>query len=272
MAGTNATVTFGFNLPVTSSTAVVLDDPVRGLLGSSTYLLAAAVTDATTYVRGVSIRRGRDSLLWEDINAGTCSIELLNTDRRFDPTHTTGPYYGQIVPGVAVIVAVEGVPIFTGRVQDWDFDYTTDGYSIATAKCVDGLGTLGSEEFDDWTSTVGQLTGARIAAILDRIEVSWNSVSAFARHRPDHSAGRHRSRGARTSSTTRSSSPRSELGYFFADRYNVLTFLDRYYRVQLGGDRCGVLRHVRDRVPLGSPPSTAPSSCITGSVSTLPGW
>jgi hypothetical protein len=47
--------------------------------------------------RGASSARGQ-------VDVGTYKLSLLNSDRRFDPTNTTGPYYGMLLPGTPVRV------------------------------------------------------------------------------------------------------------------------------------------------------------------------
>lgn len=53
--------------------------------------------DISEYVTAASTQRGRQFEL-DQIQAGTAAITLDNSDRRFDPNHATGPYYGQLVP------------------------------------------------------------------------------------------------------------------------------------------------------------------------------
>jgi hypothetical protein len=53
--------------------------------------------DITSFVRSVSVSRGKEELL-SGFSAGSASIELDNRDRRFDPLFTSSPYYGDIVP------------------------------------------------------------------------------------------------------------------------------------------------------------------------------
>jgi len=54
-------------------------------------------TDVTSYVRGISINRGRSDET-ANFEAGTAQIVLDNRDRRFDPFYTSGPYYGNLKP------------------------------------------------------------------------------------------------------------------------------------------------------------------------------
>lgn len=75
-------------------------------------------TDVTSYVlnkdrlvfsRGASAARG-------EIDTGSCSLSLKNTSRRFDPTYTSGPYYGQLKPGVPLRVSVVVGAAVTGSI------------------------------------------------------------------------------------------------------------------------------------------------------------
>jgi hypothetical protein len=53
--------------------------------------------DITSFVKSVSVSRGKDELL-DGFSAGSASIELDNRDRRFDPLFASSPYVGKIVP------------------------------------------------------------------------------------------------------------------------------------------------------------------------------
>jgi hypothetical protein len=59
--------------------------------------------DITSFVKSVSVSRGKDELL-DGFSAGSASIELDNRDRRFDPLFASSPYVGKIVPRRAVRV------------------------------------------------------------------------------------------------------------------------------------------------------------------------
>jgi hypothetical protein len=80
-------------------------------------------TDVTAYFRGpASTFRGSTSL---DIGAspGTFEFVLENGDRRFDPTHVTGPHYGSLKPMKRVRwttdVGAVSEKVFTGYVSSW---------------------------------------------------------------------------------------------------------------------------------------------------------
>lgn len=101
-------------------------------LDGSTWLTEDASitwTDVTDYVVDIplSTNRGRSSE-FDDYRAGTCSFRLDNSDRRFDPSYTSGPYYGFLVPGIPV--KVTGTPsggserqVYRGFLQGIPQDY-----------------------------------------------------------------------------------------------------------------------------------------------------
>lgn len=89
-------------------------------------------TDETSRVNDrrqlVTMQRGASSARGQ-IDTGELSLVLNNRDRRFDPTHTTGPLYGQLRPGTPVrVVALVGsdavdVPIWSGTIPAWPQRY-----------------------------------------------------------------------------------------------------------------------------------------------------
>ena len=62
-------------------------------------------TDVTQYVRSVSITRGKTDD-FQDFSAGQALIVLDNRTRLFDPTYTSGAYYGLLLPRTRVIVTL----------------------------------------------------------------------------------------------------------------------------------------------------------------------
>lgn len=144
-----------------------LDDPVKGELDNITYLLSGDVfVDITRYVRGLSTKRGRSQLL-EKFITGACEVTLDNRDRLFDPTLTGAPFTGQIIPRKPVRIFYNTFPVFTGNVQDWDFNYTNKD-ATAVMKCLDAFATLTTQNVPAQTMT-NQLTGTRINYVLDQI-------------------------------------------------------------------------------------------------------
>ena len=85
-----------------------------------TYLVelrgASSWLDITSYVQAVNITRGRSREL-DKFEAGSFSITLNNRSRAFDPTYTSSPFYGYVVPRRRVRVSSAGVVIFSGYVS-----------------------------------------------------------------------------------------------------------------------------------------------------------
>lgn len=208
----------------------VIGHPTKGVIGNATYLIgdsSGAPTNLATSSFGISIHRGRSSVL-DDFTAGTATVNLHQLSRDFDPFNTAGPYYGKLTPGRKINISVYGVTIYSGTIDDWDVSWSVDRLGDnATIKAVDRLGDLARIRFDAWSSTDGQLTGARINEILNRPEIG------------ETGAVRDIDAGASTLTTDNITwdsqalnylqlVARSDFGRFFASRTNVATFRDRH--------------------------------------------
>lgn len=155
-----------------SSTVFILDDPVRGLLDGATYTLAGDVAVPLDGVRSVQISRGRERAL-DEIQVGVAQVVANNHLRTYDPNYAAGTYYGNIVPGKRFTHTTNGVTIFDGLIDDYNFAYPIQTDSTVSFDAIDCLATLGSAEFDAWVATPGQTTGSRLTSILDRAEVAF---------------------------------------------------------------------------------------------------
>jgi hypothetical protein len=228
------TVTAFFDLSATGGAFLTLDSTAnKGKLDNAAAILAGNIaTDITADTMRVSVRRGRDSQLFDDIPAGTASVQLQNRTRTYDPNYTSSPYAGNVRPGKRVTIASAGVSIFDGIVADWNLDYEPSGQSLAFAECVDALGQLGRMEFDAWTATASQTAGPRITAALDRPEV------AFTANRSIDTGvsvlqGDSVSWGSNVLNYLQLVT-RSDLGRFYASRTGVVTFRDRLDPLNVG--------------------------------------
>jgi hypothetical protein len=151
-----------------------LDDPVKGELDNAPFGLAGDILeDVTDEVRSITVRRGRSREL-ERFQAGAATINLDNSERKYDPAAGTAvtPFGASMRPRKAVQITTAGQPVFAGVVDDWDLDYSLNGDHIASVKVTDGFVFLAGQEIEPHTTT-GQTTGARIEAILDRAEINW---------------------------------------------------------------------------------------------------
>jgi hypothetical protein len=173
---TTELVELGFDLPASVGNFFKLDDPVRGKLDNTTYVLSGVIFyDVTSRVRGYSIRRGKSRQL-DNYQTGQAQIVLNNNDRAFDPTYAASPYYGQVIPKREIRISSNGVRQYTGLIDDWNLDYAPQGDSTASVAASDGFAKLANQTLTGGTAT-SQLPGARITAILDSLDVLWPASS-----------------------------------------------------------------------------------------------
>lgn len=123
-------------------------DGVSKLAAGETY------ADVSAYVRDVRIRRGRQRPV-DRFTAGTATVVLTNTDARFDPRNTTGPYAAAGVSGVVpmrpirISATYNGTTyrLFTGFIDAFSYGYAP-GLKDATVtlSCSDGMKLLAQAE------------------------------------------------------------------------------------------------------------------------------
>jgi hypothetical protein len=223
--GNTYTVEISFPATASFGDVLTLDDPVKGLLESATYLLGGDIwADITDYVTDVSVSRGRSRQL-DAFNAGTASITLRNESRLFDPSNTAGTYFGGIVPRRPVRITVNGAQIFNGYVDDYGLQWTTDTTGTTTVTCSDGFTLLAATALDAFTpSTEG--SGARVATVLDRPEIAYPAGSR-AIDTGSGTLGAYPVDAGTTALDYLQAVAVAEQGYLFVARDGVLTFRGR---------------------------------------------
>ena len=160
--------------------AFTLDDPVKGLLDSTDYVLDgttefASVIDGAT---GISVFRGRRDI-GDQFTAGTMSFDLNDTFTGgiFNPFDTQSPYYdtAQAVPGLApmrkVVLSREGEELFNGYIVDYSYNFNLGGLDTVSVACADDFYLL-SQTYMDEFNVSEQLANVRIEAVLDLPEVN----------------------------------------------------------------------------------------------------
>jgi hypothetical protein len=163
-----------------------LDDPVRGLLDGTTYVLDGLTdfADITAYTLNISIDRGRQRTA-DQFGAGTMTVTLNDTAAGgvFNPFANDGPYYDPAneLPGIAPMRLIrlkrENQYLFIGRIIDFDYNFDISGQDTVTLACADDLYLLAQTPVDA-VSTSKELSGARIEAILDLPEVNYPGGAA----------------------------------------------------------------------------------------------
>lgn len=158
-------------------------------------------TDVTQWVRRCRWRLGstsNDGPIFRT-QAGTATIELDNTDRRFDPTNLVGPYissgggtwgsgvWGSFTWGVSsggIVLGTQLKPnravrirhvhdgvtydLWRGFTKNWPIKWDR-GATTTVLGCADAIATLQQWDLDEVDTAVGagEDTGARINRILD---------------------------------------------------------------------------------------------------------
>jgi hypothetical protein len=160
--------------------AFTLDDPVKGLLDSTEYVLDgttefASVIDGAT---GISVFRGRRDI-GDQFTAGTMSFDLNDTFTGgiFNPFDTQSPYYdtAQAVPGLApmrkVVLTREGEELFNGYIVDYSYGFNLGGLDTVSVSCADDFYLLSQTYLNEFNVTE-QLASARLVALLALPEVN----------------------------------------------------------------------------------------------------
>jgi hypothetical protein len=160
--------------------AFTLDDPVKGLLDSTDYVLDgttefASVIDGAT---GISVFRGRRDI-GDQFTAGTMSFDLNDTFTGgiFNPFDTQSPYYdtAQAVPGLApmrkVVLSREGEELFNGYIVDYSYNFNLGGLDTVSVTCADDFYLLSQTYLNEW-NVDEQLASARLTALLALPEVN----------------------------------------------------------------------------------------------------
>ena len=150
----------------------ILDDPLKGVLDNTQYLLAGVLFfDVTNLVKSVAIQRGKNRQL-DQYDQGLANVVFNNNDRTFDPEYGLSPYAGQIVPKRQIRISSGDVVQFAGLIDDWNLTYEPNGDSVASAACSDATSAFATQTIGTRTNTA-QKSGERINAILDLPEINW---------------------------------------------------------------------------------------------------
>lgn len=145
---------------------------VEVAFGDGPLVASPTWTDITAYTMAVETRRGRNNEL-DRFDAGTARILCRNLDRRFDPLHTTSPYYPNVLPLKQVRVSATDSGgtvrrLFRGVVQPragWVFDYDNPNGARVTINCTDLLGVLALRELPE----LGRSWSTQLRATQPRI-------------------------------------------------------------------------------------------------------
>jgi hypothetical protein len=168
--------------------AFTLDDPIKGVLDNTTYILDgdsefANVMDSTV---SINVRRGRRDV-GDQFSAGTMTFTIQDVDGIFNPFDQNSPYYDtpQAKPGLAPLREVRlirydntDVPesLFSGYVVNYDYNFALGGLDTVTVYCADQFYLL-AQTFLDELNVTPETSGERIETVLDLPEVDFPAGS-----------------------------------------------------------------------------------------------
>lgn len=158
--------------------SLVLGDTSEGILGTN--VLGDYNYTNIPKIQRMSIRRGRSSLD-DDFGAGTATIEFLDETGAWNPENASGPYYGDLVPGVQLQCRVinngTATDLFAGYIRSYDHSFRVgEPYARVTITAEDALYSFNLAQISTVTGTsAGQLPGTRIGLLLD--ELDWPNAA-----------------------------------------------------------------------------------------------
>lgn len=170
----------GFGVNAGATGYLALDDTTRGLLDTGTLAPDDTWVDISSYVHEVEITRGarRVDAIGVKYEAGSATILLDNSDRRFDPTNTAGPYVSAGVSQVSPMRKIRiratdpstgtTYPLFTGFADEWPVDWQDPKLSWCRLRATDGIKVLANFVGSGGGSVgAGEDSGARTTRLLN---------------------------------------------------------------------------------------------------------
>jgi hypothetical protein len=227
MSAPTIQVLVGFQTTANFGQPFQLDDSVYGLLDTGT-LGGYQLVDVTSQVLSISITRGRNREM-EQFNSGTASIRFKDPQRILDPLNASSPYYPYVGPRQPVQIYANGIQIYSGFVTDWDlsYDFVVNG-DVNTASCSDAFTVLANQNMNQWTPTE-QLSGARVDAVLNRPEVTYQGP--YILKTGSSTLGAFQIAAGTNVLTYLQNVATSEQGYLFINASGSLVFLGRSYNL-----------------------------------------
>ena len=165
-----------------TTNAFVLDSAVAGVLDQTVYVLEGTTDwqDVTTYVKQVSINRGRQNRFRDPTGqASTAVLQIEDSDYSFSLVNQGSPYWNtakgrlgfELNSGVRI--SRDGIYLFTGIITQYSQQIENPNRSIVTINCSDELFRLNNTKISS-TSVTPQRSDLRVDSVL-------SSVGAFNR-------------------------------------------------------------------------------------------
>ena len=190
---------------------------------------ASAIVDVSNVVDSIQTKRGRNPQA-DQFQTGTLSLRIVDQNGDFNPQNPSGPYYNLLTPMRKVqITATYGAtthPIFSGFITSYQTSTPKNATDVVytTIQAVDAFRLAQNAQISTVAGTsAGQLSGARINALLDAIDwpVSMRDVDAgLTTMQADPGT-------ARTSLAAMQTVEISEYGALYVDAAGSFVFQDR---------------------------------------------
>jgi hypothetical protein len=207
--------------------AMILD---QGILGTNILADAASViVDVSDVVDSIQTKRGRNPQA-DQFQTGTLTMRIVDQNGDFNPQNPSSPYYNLLTPMRKVqITATYGAttyPIFAGFITTYTTSTPKNALDVVytTITAVDAFRLAQNAQVSTVAGTsAGQLSGARINALLDAIDwpASMRDVDAgLTTMQADPGT-------ARTSLAAMQTVETSEYGALYVDAAGSFVFQDR---------------------------------------------
>jgi hypothetical protein len=207
--------------------AMILD---TGILGTNVLADSAAViVDVSDVVDSIQTKRGRNPQA-DQFQTGTLTMRIVDQNGDFNPQNPSSPYYNLLTPMRKVqITATYGAvtyPIFAGFITTYTTSTPKNALDVVytTITAVDAFRLAQNAQISTVAGTsAGQLSGARINALLDAIDwpASMRDVDAgLTTMQADPGT-------ARTSLAAMQTVETSEYGALYVDAAGSFVFQDR---------------------------------------------
>jgi hypothetical protein len=190
---------------------------------------ASVIVDVSNVVDSIQTIRGRNAQA-DQFQTGTLSLRIVDQNGDFNPQNPSGPYYNLLTPMRKVqITATYGAvtyPIFSGFITSYTTTTPKNANDVVytTIQAVDAFRLAQNAQISTVAGTsAGQLSGARINALLDAIDwpASMRDVDAgLTTMQADPGT-------ARTSLASMQTVETSEYGALYVDAAGSFVFQDR---------------------------------------------
>jgi hypothetical protein len=157
-----------------TTNAFRLDDPIAGALNSPDFVLDGTplFADITTYVKAVSINRGRQNR-YRDATGQPSSATIILEDRDwyFSLVNTASPYYNSSKGRLGfelnsnVRISRNGTYLFVGIISQYQQNIEKPNRSVITINCSDKLFTLNNIKVNQ-DVVVAERSDLRIGKVL----------------------------------------------------------------------------------------------------------